>query len=237
MEEGAVSEEKIANAHQLLQEMGNFIAQYEECEERLLAREQAMEDLLDSSVSFLEQQLEHVKNSLDEFRAIITTEGIAQWRLIAQEATEEGRAHLATLQQASVDVLHVMQKSSEQYDQIIAHTATNFTAATQSLPLEGFKQVIENGAEQIKVATKNDIGQIKKLVQWFHWKNLAMALVIALFIGFLTGLYDSAQWPWELNKQATKEREAGKAILAAWPYLTPAEQQDIINASNKSFMG
>jgi len=208
---------------QLMQEMANFVAMYEVFEEKLIAREMVIAEKLHASGTAFAQQLASVNELLNNFQEVMSETGAARWRLAAETAAKDGRTHINELQQASTKIAAALQEGCERFQQTAQQTSHELvTAATQATPMGEFKQTIHTIIERIA-----------ELIRWFHWKNFAMILALTLLVVLLTGLYDNDEWPWELHNKAVKERTAGKALIAAWPHLTPQEQQAILQASNK----
>lgn len=214
---------------QLLHEMANFVALYETLEDKLITRETALEDKLLANETLLAKQLIQIKSAFAEFQAIMTEAGAARWRIAAENALREGQSHLQALEETSVNVAQSIKEGCEQLDQATAQTIAGITEATKVLPIKEFTQLIEQGNTQLKTTATATLEKTTDLIRWFHWKNLAMILALSVFVIFITGLYSNDEWPWEIHQQVVKERGAGRALIAAWPQLTPAEQQDIVN--------
>lgn len=222
-----------AQMRNFFHEMADFIALYETLEEKFMARETAIEEKLLASETLLNKQLALIKGSLNDFQGIMTDAGAARWRIAAENALREGKSHLHALQQTTTGIVESIKDGCNQLEQTTQQTIAGMAATTKTLPIQNFKHVIEQGCIHLKATSNSAIQQISKLIRWLHWKNFTMTLIITLFVIFLAGLYESDKWPWEIHQQVANERNAGAVLLAAWPHLTPTEQQDIINDSKK----
>jgi hypothetical protein len=227
-------ESTTTQAHVLLHQIADFTALYETLEDKIISRENALEEKLATNETLLAEQLHHISAAFAEFQTIMTEAGAARWRIAAENAQREGKAHLQTLQQVSTNLVQTVKEGCEQLSQTTSQTIAGIAQATQTLPIKDFTQTIEQGCEQLKTTATSSIEKLAGLIRWFHWRNMAMALAVTLFVIFLAGLYENDEWPWQTHAQVVKERSAGQALVAAWPHLTPAEQQDIINASKKN---
>jgi len=229
-----ISESPAEQTRAMLREMADFIALYETIEEKLIAREIALEGKLVTGEKLLSEQLTKIKSSFSSFQAIMTEAGAARWRIAAESALREGKEHLSALQETSTDIIQAFKEGSEQLEKVANSAISGITEATGSFSAIDFTNTATKGCEQIKEASSSGIKRTTKLIKLFHVKNLFMCLVLTIFVIFLTGLYVNDEWPWEIHSQAAKERNAGQTLLAAWSYLTPAEQQNIIAASKKN---
>lgn len=213
--------------HQLLREMASFVALYETMEEKLISREEAIEEKARDAEQTLTQQLSKIKSSLTDFQNIMTAAGAARLRVATEKALNEGKLHLQTMQETCADIGSIVKDGAENLNQVATQAVTNLTEASASFRAKEFTKVAEEGAEKVKSASETSIKRISELINWFQWKNVAMAFAVTVFVIFMTGLYINDEWPWEIHKNVVKERKAGEALLAAWPYLTPQEQQHI----------
>lgn len=218
----------------LMREMANFVAMYETIDEKLIAREIALESKIISSEQLLLSQLNYVKNAFNDFHSIMTEAGAARWRIAAENALRDGTQHLHNLQETTSEISQTLRDGSEQFGIVANQTVKGLTDAASTFHADRFKEAASIGCVQIKEFSVSQIKRITKLVSYFHLKNVFLSLGLTLFVIFLTGLYINDEWPWESHQQVAKEREAGKTLLAAWSYLSPQEQQDIISSGKKA---
>lgn len=218
----------------LMREMADFIALYETMEEKLVAREVALEGRLLEGERIITDQLARVKASFVDFQAIMTEAGAARWRIAAENALREGKQHLQTLQQTSLEVTHTLKDGCSQLEAAATQTIANVADAISSFQALGFKESAAKNCDQVKKISVTGIKRITRAIKSFHWKNFAISVIITLFIVFLSGLYINDEWPWEIHARAAKERSAGATLLAAWGNLSPSQQQEILIASKKA---
>lgn len=217
----------------LLRQMADFIALYETIEEKLVAREIALEGKLIAGEKLLAEQLAKIKESFVSFQAIMTDAGAARWRIAAENALKEGGQHIRELQETSVQINQALKQGCDAFEKAATDTIAGIAEAGNSFQALGFKEAVAKGCEQVKETSSIGIKRLSKFLKSFHLKSIVLSLTLTMFAVFLTGLYINNEWPWEIHMQASKERHAGQTLLAAWPHLTPAEQQDILNASKR----
>lgn len=215
----------------IFREMADFIALYETIDEKLTAREIALENKLIASEKALLEQLGQIKSVFKDFQSIMTEAGAARWRIAAENALHEGKQHLDNLTEVASNITQSIQDGCNNLNQTTSQSIAKFNLATNTFRAEEFKNSAYQGSELIKNTSISQINRALDLVKWFHWKNLTMAFVLTLFVVFLSGLYVGDEWPWELHSQAVKERSAGKTLLNAWPHLSLLQQQTILNDS------
>jgi len=220
--------------HTILREVADFNAIYETLQEKLKARESALEQKLTSAGQHLSSQLAEIQRALESFAGFMTEEGAARNRMSIKHASDETQAGLHALKATCDDIKKAVEDTEARLEHTVNQTLTHVTEITQSFPAAEFKQVAQQSCNDIKTATHGAIKQMAGHIKLFHRKNLVMAFVLTLFMAFILGLYLNGEWPWEIHQQVLKERSAGRALLTAWPKLTPSEQQAIINAANRN---
>jgi thiol:disulfide interchange protein len=220
--------------HNLLRELADFNAIYETVQEKLKAREFALEQKLAAAGQQLSNQLNEIQRSLEKFASFMTEEGAARSRMAIKQAKEEAQASLQALTSSCEDIKQTMDETETRLEHTVTQTLTRVANITQSFPAAEFKQVTQESCDEIKKTSNSAIKQIANFAKQFHRKNLIMAFVLTLFMAFILGLYLNGEWPWEIHSQVLKERNAGRALLTAWPKLTPAVQQAIINAAKRN---
>lgn len=220
--------------HSILREVADFNAIFETVQEKLKAREMALEQKLNAAGQQLSNQLVEIQRSLEIFANFMTEEGAARSRMAIKQAKEETQSALQTLKSTCEEIKHTVEETETRLDHTITQTLTHVAEITKSFPADEFKQVTEKSCAEIKETSNNAMKQMVNFGRLFHRKNLIMAFVLTLFMAFVLGLYLNGEWPWEIHQQVIKERNAGRALLTAWPKLTPAEQQAIIHAANRN---
>ncbi len=222
--------------HVILREVADFNAIYETLQEKLRAREFALEQKLAAAGQQLTTQLTEIQRSLEIFANFMTEEGAARSRMAIKQAKEETEAGLKNLRTSCEEIKHTLEQTQGRLDHTVTQTLTHVAEIAQSFPSTEFKQVTQQSCDEIKITSIATIKKISSHMRLFHRKNMAMALVLTLFMALILGLYLNGEWPWELHQQVVKERTAGRALLTAWPKLTSAEQQAIISAANRNPM-
>lgn len=219
--------------HHIFREMADFMALYENIEEKIIAREIALESKLVSSEKSLAEQLTKIKESFSCFESIMTEAGAARWRIAAENAVRQGNEHLQILKNVSSASAQTFVEGCDRFERIASKSLTKLTEVSHSIPTADFQLAAKTGCKQLKKTSLSGIKRVSKLVTNLHLKSFILATLMTIFVIFVTGLYVNDEWPWEIHSQVTKERNIGRALLAAWPYLSPLEQEDIINSSKR----
>ena len=217
----------------LLREMANFIALYETIEEKIVARESAIENKILLTEKVVNHQLNIINASLADFEGLMTEAGATRWETTAQNILNQGQAHLAILRAISNDVSKTLQENINQLHQASIQANDNISFATKTFRTDEFKQTTTESCHKIKTAANSAIRTLVSLVRNFHWKNITMLFTLTLMVITTTGLYINAEWPWEIHQDVVNERKAGKILLNAWPYLNAAQQQNINNIAKR----
>ncbi len=218
----------------LLREIADFIALYETIEEKLVKRGNDLKEKINAAEQQLIHQLTQIQALLVNFQAVMTEAGAARWRIAAKTAKNEAETYVQLLHKTCLEISTALNNGSDQLKQSANQALTSISELAHLFPVSDFKQVTEQSCAQLKTTAISSIQNIGSLAKNFYRKNIIMAVTLTLFIVFLSGLYLNDEWPWEIHQQVVKERIAGQTLLAAWPQLTPAEQQDIMNAAKKT---
>ncbi len=190
-------------------------------------------------------QLQEVHQATEELRTIMSEMGIARWRITAENTLREGKDHLKVLDNLTREHLKSVDASNEQFarmakksfdrlDRATAYTIKNVAEAIGSFRIHDFQKLTEQSCDAVENTSNNAVNRLKDLVNWFHWKNLAFAAMITIVTSFAIGMYLNDELPWEIHKQVVMERNAGQALISAWPTLSQKEQQRIIDNSKRA---
>jgi hypothetical protein len=206
-------------------QIAELIASYEIAMDRLAAREKALEAQFHSSENFLNEQLEKINTLMAELREIMTEAGAARWRLSAQEALKLGDTQLQSLHKLSEETRTMVRESCARFERTSSSTVKNVNEAVNSFNVEEFKNFVEYSYEKVKSASSVAVEKITDILRWFQWKNLLIALGLALVVAVAIGLYIDDEWPWEIHQKVVDQRKAGVALMNAWPHLNKNDQQ------------
>ncbi len=218
----------------ILHEVADFNAIYETLQEKLRAREFALEQKLTGASQQLMNQLTEIQRSLEVFANFMTAEGAARGRMAIKQAKEEAQNSLAALKNIGDDIKLSITETGARLDILATQALTRVDSIAHSFPATEFKQVTQQSCHEIKNTSTNALQQLGGYIKTFHRKNLIMAFMLTLFMAFILGLYLNGEWPWEIHQKVMKERNAGRTLLRAWPKLTPAQQQDIMAAARRN---
>ena len=225
--------EEITHRNQALnQEMANFVALYESTLDNMASREQASRHYLEQSIQNFNEQISTIKDVLKDFEAIMTQAGAARWRLAAEEAMREGKAHAQNIQTATERLHQVVSEGCDRVDQVTVSAATRVADAARSLRIEDIQHLTDASIKKVERVSNNAIRRLRSTVKWMHWEKTALAVTVALIVGVVGGLFMNDELPWETHKKVAIERNAGQTLIKAWPNLTRQEHQRIQQASH-----
>lgn len=219
-----------------------FVVNFEIAEKRIDEWEQK---LYQQEVR-VQQQLVAIQEATEELRSIMTEAGAARWRLSAEQALSLGQEHVQTLKALSEEQIklqrerneHFMRlakKTFERLDRASEHAIKNIKESINAFNPSELRQIALQNREILESTSSHALTSIQKLHQWFHWKSLAFAAVVTLVASISIGLYVNDELPWEVHKQAALQRSAGEALINAWPTLSYAEKQRILQHTEKDF--
>ena len=119
-------------------------------------------------------------------------------------------------------------KSFSRLDRAAMYMVKNISETASAFKPDEFKRLTEKNQATVEATSVATISHLKKLITWFHWKNLGVISAVTLGISILTGFYITDEMPWEMHQQIAVERNAGKALYKAWPNLSTEEKQHIL---------
>jgi len=207
------------------QQVSELVASYEIAMARLNAREKSLDEHFEISEHFLNEQIEKVNALMADLREVMTEAGAARMRLSMQEALKLGETQLITLKKLNEETESLMADSCTRFEKTSNATVRNVNEAINAFKIDDFKHFIEESYEQVKTNSVHTVEEVSKILRWFHWKNLSLALGLSLVVAVVIGLYINAEWPWEIHQSVVKERAAGKALMNAWPHLGKQDQE------------
>lgn len=208
-------------------QVAELIAAYEMAVDKLAKQEKALDENFQACEHFLNDQIDKINALMADLREIMTEAGAARWRLSAQETLRLGDIQLQHLRKLGDESRHLISDSCARFERTSTTTVKNIHEAVNHLKIDEFKNYIEQSYDHVKSAATGSIEQIGGILNWFHWKNLLLALGLSLVVAVIVGLYINDEWPWEMHQDVIKQRSAGKALMNAWPHLTKDDQQFI----------
>jgi len=206
------------------QQVAELIASYEIAMERLVSREKKIEENVELSEHFLNEQLDKINALMADLREVMTEAGAARMRLSIQEALKMGNLQVQEIKRIGEETRTMMRDSCQRFERTSLSTIKNVNEAINAVNLDELKKFVENSYAQIKSHSADAISKISSIFRGFQWKNLIFALSLSLMTSVIIGLYLNAEWPWEIHQTIVKERTAGKAVMNAWPHLSKTDQ-------------
>jgi hypothetical protein len=240
-------EDEADRLKEILRRMGEFIAYFEVAEEKLSLWQRGIEEHIQVQDQAVNAQLEEIRNATHELQNIMTETGVARWRMAAEESLKHGRDHIKVFEKLCEDQLGLIEKRNEdinkqvkksidRLDRAATYTVKNISESINSFRLSDFQRLTEQSVEQIEKTSQGTIHRLRDMAKWFQWKNVGLAFAIAIFASVSMGLFVNAELPWETHQQVAMQRNAGQALINAWPSLSKSEQQRIIDNSKKAFI-
>lgn len=194
----------------------------------------------------VQQQLTAVHEATEELRTIMTEAGAARWRIAAEQALNLGKEHVETLRDLSNDqvrlqkernehFMRLAKKTFERLDRASEHAIKKMNESIDAFNPQAMKLAADKSREVLETTSVQALSSIQKLHTRFHWKSVGIALGIALFTSISVGLYTTAELPWEAREKAALQRNAGSALINAWPMLSQNERENILRHAEQAF--
>ncbi len=219
--------------HKILQDLAQFMALYEQTEDRFKVRKEEMDQQIVTLKEEMQVQINEIRKALNDIKEVMTVAGAARWRVSAEKAMKQGEDHLVAIKATCNVYKKVAEESSNRLEQVSIATEKRVSSALHhlneenSVVVEDFRRRAESSYEELETTTANAISSIRRLLRWLRFDRIATAVIAALMTAFLTSLYINAEWPWESFHKAEQERLIGKTLMAVWPTL-PSDKQNQI---------
>ncbi len=213
---------------QLIQRMGQFVALYEVAEEKLRQRETLLEEHLHMHESYVNQQLERIHYTLQEFERLMTEAGVARWRLAAEDTLRQGQDHVKALESAAADFRQLSNETCDRLDRATSYTVKGVSEAVNSFRVADFRKLTETSCQRIEQVAIGVAKQVAQVTRWFYWKKAILVFCLSVLVAVIMGLYINGEWPWEDHRNILQQRDLGRAALHVWTQLSPHDQQEIL---------
>ncbi|MDP1603481.1 MAG: hypothetical protein Q8M03_09480 [Legionella sp.] len=224
---------------ELLRHTGEFIAYFELAESKMIAWRQDIERQSQLQEQKIAQQLQTLHSELDALQEVLTEGGLARYKRHSEEVLKQNQAHVATIQKTGQQLLGDINVQYSEFKQTMTKNLAQIEDYTEQALLRienqltkydigDFHRIACESCEQVEKVALNTIHKSSGLLRNFQWRSIALALITTLIASFAIGLYINNEMPWEIHKQVMNEREAGRALIKAWPDLSEQEQHKII---------
>lgn len=196
----------------------------------------------------IQQQFQEIQDSIRELRELTANDmGISRLRQAMRDVLTEGEAHVKALKQTGQEqlqelqanndqILRLAKKSFDRLDKASNFVVKNIAESISTVRIGDFKRLTDESREHIETVSVTTIKRLREMVNWFHWKNLALAGAITIIVTLTLGLYLNDELPWEMHEKVAMQRNAGQALMNAWPSLTQAERQRIMDHAKKAII-
>lgn len=233
--------QEVARLKELLRRTGEFIAYFELADSKMMEWRQSIEQNVNMQRELFHQQLNALQQELSALQDVLTQAGLMHFRQAADTALEQGRQHLQQMQKTEQAVLQhhsdyqaqLTQLCEEARQHIMQYTNGALDKIDQKLAQydsQQFHRLTINSCEQVEKSAQDAIFKSSKLLRKFHWRTLALTILVSLITAFAMGLYISDEYPWEIHQHAMSERNAGKLLMNSWSKLTHQERAKILGA-------
>lgn len=237
-------DQDIIKLKELLRHTGEFIAYFELAETKMTEWRHDIEQQAHTHQHKAQQQLQNLHNELDALQEVLTQAGLARFRLAAEKTLEQGEEHIESLHKTSEvllsdinekhqDFIKLMEENIAQIQQYTTLAIESVDSQLKHYDAQLFRRVASESCEQVERVATNAINKSERLLRSFQWRSITMALITTVFTSFAIGLYLSNEFPWEIHQHAMNEREAGKALINAWPALTQEEKAKIVSSQTR----
>lgn len=241
------SDNETAKFREALKRMGEYIAYLEVAEQKMVSWQNNIDDKIQQHEHWLSSQINDIHQTIGELQGVMTEAGVARWRIAAEANLKQGNEHLIAIKSATENHLAALNKNNEDFskrvnksferlDRASAYMIKNISEAIGSFRINDFQQYTEQSCQVIEHTARGVIYHLKRMLKWFHLKNVGMALGISLLVSLAMSIYISGKMPWENHKEAAAQRSAGEALINAWPSL-PDTEKDIILRNSKKTIG
>lgn len=223
MENSAAIQEPLANLEKKL-----VIAAHT-AKEMLIAREHALEDKLTKVEQSVSSGIKDIQKVVSHFQTILTEASANAWRTHAEATYKEGKVQADILQATYVDIQKSLKESCNRLSQASTQVIKGASKALGNLHPQELNELVDQSNAEVKTTSQLATRQINNTVRWFHWKNLALVVLLSALTTLSIGLYINAEWPWETHNAVVKQRVAGQALLDTWYQLSQNDQQLVVN--------
>lgn len=231
----SLEDQEIARLQELLRRSGEFVAYFELVESKMLE----WRDNIEEKANQQQKQLHALQVELESLKEILTQAGLSKIKLVAEKTIEHGKIQLDSMQKNSSLFFEQLQILKKQITEASEKTLKNISDCGEDViqrldnhlsqyDVQQFARIANESCEQVEHSAKNTLTASHKMLKRFHWKTVTLAFCTALMTAFVTGLYISDEFPWEIHQHAMHERGAGKLLMSAWPKLSHNEKTKIL---------
>lgn len=219
-----------------MQQVADFIALSEEAVQKLEKHDTVSGEMLKKSSVYFDQQLNQIREALGDLQEFMTQAGVTRLRVAAERMLADGQQHLHNIKEATEEFQRVAENSCSNLQRVSENSADWIAEAIKSLQIEKFRSLVFENVDRIENSADVAIRRVQKLSKWFQWEKLGIALVVAVIVSLLTGLFINDEMPWETHNKVVMERNAGKMLIQAWPKLSSVEKEHIQALSSSEYI-
>lgn len=228
-------------------QMGEFIAYFEVAQNKMVEWRKEVNETIEQHQHHVHTQIKEIHDVVDEIRELTDAAGLARIKYTAEQVVKQGQENVETLERVGQAQLEALQQNNEQLkklakksfdrvDRALNYMVQSISQSLSSVRIGDFKRLTDKSRESIEEISVSTVNRLRDMVKWFHWKNLAMACGITMIVSLTIGLYLNDEMPWEIHKQVVVQRNAGQALLSAWPKLSELEKDRIMKHAKKAII-
>lgn len=211
----------------LSQQVVDFITLQETVIEHSIEQDQFREQRLTEYQRSVDQQLRDMKIVLAEIQELMTSAGVARFRLAAEESLRTGQEHFGLIRDETERFRQIAEDSCSHLHNVSVKAEHRVSNLVKAFRLEYFKGLVDDGCQQVQSATATTMGSLKDKMRWFHWQNALVGVVMAGVVSISLGYFINDEMPWVSHQRVVAERNAGQALIHAWPKLSKIERSHI----------
>ncbi len=218
------------------QQIADFIALSEEAIQKLKQHDAVAVKVVEDNATHFNQQLDEIRKTIVQMQNFMTQTGVARFKVLAENMLSDGQQHVENIKNATERFQKVSENSCHTLQRVSENSADWIAEAIKSLQIEKFRRLIFENVDRVENTARTAVQRIRKLSRWFQWEKLGIAIVVAVIVALLTGLFINDELPWETHSKVVTERNVGRMLMQAWPKLSLQEKEKIEAAAAPTYV-
>lgn len=225
---GHFHDEEMSRLRELLRHAGEFIAYFELAESKMMNWRQEIEQKYQAQEQYVARQFQSLRVELQSLQNLLSETGLARLRTSSEDILKQGESHINLLKATGNQLIGGMAEQQYAFRQLSMDCLDALDQQLASHSTQALQRIAADTCEQVEKTAVHTLQRSTSLWQRVQWRSTILALVTTVFTIFSIGLYINNELPWEIHRRAINEREAGKALLKAWPILSQEEKNKIM---------
>lgn len=215
--------------HYLALQLNGFLAQFKalalEVTDQIENQEKNLEKKLSKTEGYLEEQLQKLTQEIESYKELLVSANGAHFRNELKRLFEKSEQHVDMLKSVHDEIQTSVKSSCQQFKQVSDQASNAFSATLANIRPDEFKQYAESSCRRIEKTSSYIVRRMSAMINWFHWKNIFLALGITIVATLMLALYINDEAPWESHRIVKQERLAGATLMKIWPQLSEADRK------------